>query len=89
MSPTYLAAAHLLRTVDVLASRAWRSDRRDERGEGVISAAIAVLVMAFLGVGMYFAFRSTLGKAQTKTDQQVECIGADTAAAGCGGQPAP
>jgi hypothetical protein len=25
---------------------------RDERGEGVISAAIAVLVMAFLGVRM-------------------------------------
>lgn len=24
--------------------------RRDDRGEGVISAAIAVLVMAFLGV---------------------------------------
>ncbi len=25
---------------------------RDERGEGVISAAIAVLVMAFIGVAM-------------------------------------
>ena len=25
---------------------------RDERGEGVISAAIAVLIMAFIGVGM-------------------------------------
>jgi hypothetical protein len=27
--------------------------RRDERGEGVISAAIAVLVMAFLGVAIW------------------------------------
>jgi hypothetical protein len=26
--------------------------RRDERGEGVISAAIAVLIMAFIGVTM-------------------------------------
>ncbi len=27
-----------------------RLHRRDERGEGVISAAIAVLIMAFIGV---------------------------------------
>ncbi len=32
---------------------------RDERGEGVISAAIAVLVMAFLGVAMWVAFNAT------------------------------
>jgi hypothetical protein len=30
----------------------------DERGEGVISASIAVLVMAFIGVGMWVAFRT-------------------------------
>ena len=29
----------------------------DERGEGVISAAIAVLVMAFLGVPMWVGFQ--------------------------------
>jgi hypothetical protein len=29
-----------------------RDRRRDERGEGVISAAIAVLIMAFIGVGI-------------------------------------
>jgi hypothetical protein len=32
----------------------------DERGEGVISAAIAVLVMAFIGVGMWVAFSPTM-----------------------------
>jgi hypothetical protein len=31
---------------------------RDEKGEGVISAAIAVLVMAFIGVGMWVAYRN-------------------------------
>jgi len=30
-----------------------RRRRDDERGEGVISAAIAVLIMAFIGVGMW------------------------------------
>lgn len=55
-----------------------RTDRRwsaDERGEGVISAAIAVLVMAFLGVGMWFAFNATFNHAATHVNQQVNCIG--------------
>ena len=49
--------------------------RLDQRGEGVVSAAIAVLVMAFLGAAMYVGFKQTLGSAQKKTDAQVECIG--------------
>jgi len=49
--------------------------RLDERGEGVVSAAIAVLVMAFLGAAMYVGFKQTLGSAQRKTDTQVACIG--------------
>ncbi len=48
---------------------------RDERGEGVISAAIAVLVMAFLGTLMWVGFRATLGNAQTNIDTQVNQIG--------------
>lgn len=47
----------------------------DERGEGVISAAIAVLVMAFLGVGMWFAFNATFNHAADHVNQQVNCIG--------------
>ena len=48
--------------------------RRDERGEGVISAAIAVLIMAFLGVAVWAGFKQTLDKTQTRVDDQVERI---------------
>jgi hypothetical protein len=52
------------------------SRRRDERGEGVISTAIAVLIMAFLGVAMWVAFNATFSKASTNVDHQVNaCIG--------------
>jgi hypothetical protein len=52
----------------------WR--RGDERGEGVISTAIAVLIMAFLGVAMWVAFNATFTKASTNVDHQVNtCIG--------------
>ena len=47
----------------------------DDRGEGVISAAIAVLVMAFLGVGMWVAFNATFSHAAKHVDNQVNCIG--------------
>jgi type IV secretory pathway VirB6-like protein len=47
----------------------------DERGEGVISAAIAVLVMAFIGVAMWFAFSATFQHAASHVNQQVNCIG--------------
>lgn len=54
------------------------SRSRDERGEGVISAAIAVLVMAFLGVAMWVAFDTTFNHAATHVDNQVNCIGQTT-----------
>lgn len=59
------------------ASRAWLSGRlvRDESGEGVISAAIAVLIMAFLGVAMWVAFKATLQGATTNVNHQVSNIG--------------
>ena len=47
----------------------------DERGEGVISAAIAVLVMAFIGVAMWVAFSTTFNHAATHVNNQVNCIG--------------
>ena len=52
-----------------------RPARRDQRGEGVISAAIAVLIMAFLGVAMWVAFKATLGGATKNVDTQVNQIG--------------
>jgi hypothetical protein len=48
---------------------------RDESGEGVISAAIAVLIMAFLGVLMWVGFKATLGNTQGNVDNQVNQIG--------------
>jgi len=54
-------------------ARAAAYDRvvRDERGEGVISAAIAVLVMAFLGVLMWKLFSETLRNSNTKVNEQI------------------
>lgn len=49
--------------------------RRDERGEGVISTAIAVLVMAFIGAGMWVAFNALFTSAEATISQQVETIG--------------
>ncbi len=56
---------------------AWLQDRINpgEEGEGVISACIAVLIMAFLGVGLWLAFRSILGSATTSVSNQVAKIG--------------
>jgi hypothetical protein len=48
---------------------------RSERGEGVISTAIAVLVMAFLGVLMWTLFRTTLTDSQKNVDTQIGKIG--------------
>ena len=44
---------------------------RTERGEGVISTAIAVLVMAALGVLMWTLFQSTLTTTQTNVDSEI------------------
>jgi len=56
-----------------------RTERRsDERGEGVISAAIAVLVMAFIGVGMWVAFNATFQHTAKNVNNQVNCIGQST-----------
>ncbi len=49
--------------------------RRDDRGEGVISTAIAVLVIAFLGAVMWVGFREVVDDAQTRTQDQISEIG--------------
>jgi hypothetical protein len=47
----------------------------DESGEGVISAAIAVLVMAFLGAAMWIAFKTIFDGASGKVEANVNDIG--------------
>ena len=51
-----------------------RSDR-DERGEGVISTAIAVLIVAFLGIALWTGFDAMMNDATDRTRAQVEQIG--------------
>ncbi|MFA5564866.1 MAG: hypothetical protein WC184_03100 [Acidimicrobiia bacterium] len=46
-----------------------------DRGEGVISAAIAVLIMAFLGAAMWVGFNSIWGSTEANIGNQVDQIG--------------
>jgi len=48
---------------------------RTDRGEGVISAAIAVLIMAFLGAAMWVGFNAIWGDAEANIGDQVGRIG--------------
>lgn len=48
-----------------------------ERGEGVISAAIAVLIMAFLGAAMWVGFNTIWDDAEDNIGEQVDQIGDD------------
>jgi hypothetical protein len=55
--------------------RAGRAMRVDERGEGVISAAIAVLIMAGIGALMWIGFRSMWETTESNTNDKVAEIG--------------
>lgn len=46
-----------------------------ERAEGVISTAISVLIIAFLGIALWTGFNSMMNGATEKTRAQVEQIG--------------
>lgn len=46
-----------------------------DAGEGVVSAAIAVLIFAFLGVILWVAFKATMGTATTTINAQVARLG--------------
>ena len=48
---------------------------RDDRGEGVISAAIAVLIMAFLGALMWVGFKAIWEDTEDNTEDKVAEIG--------------
>lgn len=65
---TYLMARQLLARAD-----------RNERGEGVVSAAIAILIMAALGAVMWVGLQSLWNHTSSKTSTQVDQIGASPA----------
>ena len=48
---------------------------KDEAGEGVISTAIAVLIMAALGAVMWVGFQAIWGNASSQTTSQINQIG--------------
>ncbi len=48
---------------------------RDERGEGVVSSAIAVLIFAALGALMWVGFKNIWGNASSQTSTQIDSIG--------------
>ena len=64
---TRRTAARLSAAHTALAERT----RDNERGEGVISAAIAVLIMAFIGVAAFAAFKGIM---TTVTDKAEDCV---------------
>ena len=66
----------LLRNAAVGAARRFGAD---ERGEGVISAAIAVLIMAFLGALMWVGFRTIWEDSEDNIRAQTQRIGDDAA----------
>lgn len=83
MSPTPLAAVTAL-DQGGLAAYTWARSglvaarhrlATDDRGEGVISAAIVVLITAFLGAAMWTAFKLIFDDAATTTRTEVSKIG--------------
>jgi len=52
-----------------------RERLEDDRGEGVISMAIAILVVAALGVAMYAVFKGVGDSAGTKAEKQLDKVG--------------
>lgn len=59
------------------ASRVRQRFGGDDRGEGVISTAIAVLIVAFLGAAMYVVFTQILDTSGSKASTQVNNIGGE------------
>ncbi|MFN0029015.1 MAG: hypothetical protein ACKV2O_17795 [Acidimicrobiales bacterium] len=52
-----------------------RLSEPDERGEGVISMAIAVLIVAFLGAAAWLAFKGLLDGTKEKAETQIARVG--------------
>jgi len=66
---------HLLRTYVCIRCLLLTLTVRDERGEGVVSSAIAVLIFAALGALMWVGFKSIWGNASSQTSTQIDAIG--------------
>lgn len=67
------------RPAQPLHPRAQRSRGHGDAGEGVISTAIAVLIVAFIGAAMWVAFNGIWTDAEGNIQREVESIGASPA----------
>jgi hypothetical protein len=74
MEMTRLAGRHL-GLLGVHARRELRSRLIDDRGEGVISMAIAVLIVATIGAAMYLLFQGLAESTGNKAEDQINNIG--------------
>ena len=78
----YLDTAHL-----AVALRSLRLQLRDEAGEGVISTAIAVLILAFVGAGMWVGFNAMMSSscdaAAGQLDSSIGGAGSSTSTIAC------
>jgi hypothetical protein len=50
---------------------------KGDHGEGVISAAIAVLIMAFLGAAMWIGFQQMWKATEATTNEKIMQIGSE------------
>ncbi len=65
----------LMRGTHRVAAAGRARTRRSERGEGVISVALAVLIMAALAAGMWVAYKAMWDDASKRTADEVKKIG--------------
>ena len=72
MTDTILTTFVRARTLQICAGHRLH---RDQRGEGVISAAMAVLIMAILGAAMWLTFDKLFDNTTKQTKTKVEQIG--------------
>lgn len=70
-----MALGGLAAGIVAFAQRRWRRPVRSERGEGVISAAIAVLIVASLGALMWVGFKALWENAEETTNSEIAKIG--------------
>jgi hypothetical protein len=62
---------------DVATTSAKRRRFKGDHGEGVISAAIAVLIMAFLGAAMWIGFQQMWKTTEATTNDKIMQIGSE------------
>lgn len=74
MEMTRVAGRHL-GLLGVHVRRTLRDRLADERGEGVISMAIAILIIATIGAAMYLLFQGLAESTGNKAEDQINNIG--------------